>query len=251
MEGLAYMLDEHAVVHVRGTRSTGKTTLARLLYNHLKDSCRAVFIDTWDTKRSAFDNLVDKYHQSEYKDVEGKHILGLKGNDILFIVDEAERTYNSLQLWVTLIRARIDKVLRARFCLFSSYGILISGVPEYKFPDNRLACLQSVSLVGSTDSDRPNVCLFYTEYKFEDIVSRFYQINSVQFTLAQDLKGYIWSLTIGHPGMVDAILTFIEAVCTSNLSIWYGMTLIPTLLDLRRRIRIHWGQRDHAFARWE
>jgi energy-coupling factor transporter ATP-binding protein EcfA2 len=46
VEKLATLLDEKAVVHVRGTPATGKSTLAKLLTTYLKNQGkRAIFLE--------------------------------------------------------------------------------------------------------------------------------------------------------------------------------------------------------------
>ena len=59
MQIVVHMLDERTVIHARGTLSTGKTTLARLLHNHLKAIYMVGLIRRWDTKNRAIENLVE------------------------------------------------------------------------------------------------------------------------------------------------------------------------------------------------
>lgn len=75
---LACLLDEHAVIHVRGTPASGKTTLATLLHNYLREARRVVFIHRWKFDVSARQFLVEKCHQLGHKQVREQNSLVAK-----------------------------------------------------------------------------------------------------------------------------------------------------------------------------
>ncbi|RJE23593.1 hypothetical protein PHISCL_04049 [Aspergillus sclerotialis] len=170
----------------------------------IKETYRVVFISRWDKKRSGFENLVEKCRQSRYEDVEGWNILSSKSDDLLVIIDEAERPYNSMQPWIGLIQNRMYNETGTRFCLFTSSGGPFLVVPHH------------VPLTRSS-GDMPGISLFYTKTEFEDVVSRFFRGEPDEFTIAQSLRTHIFGWTMGHPGMVNAILTFIQPVFTFYL----------------------------------
>ena len=68
---LAALLDEKRVVHVRGTPSSGKTTLAILLWEYYhKRRERVVFFDGWHNVSNPRIHLVDECRARGYSGVE-------------------------------------------------------------------------------------------------------------------------------------------------------------------------------------
>ncbi|KAE8376459.1 hypothetical protein BDV26DRAFT_265608 [Aspergillus bertholletiae] len=54
--GLIDLIDLYPIIHVRGTPASGKTTLARLLRDHLKDQGRLVFfLRSWKQRLDEVD----------------------------------------------------------------------------------------------------------------------------------------------------------------------------------------------------
>ncbi|KAN0068113.1 hypothetical protein V8E54_013683, partial [Elaphomyces granulatus] len=101
---LANLLDHYGVVHVRGAPASGKTTLAKLLYLPLKRAARrVVFIKEWEGNDDddASDYLAKECHKRGYKQVEASTI---ENSDLIFIIDEAQLTYDFSNLWSTLIK---------------------------------------------------------------------------------------------------------------------------------------------------
>lgn len=253
VETLVQMLNEYAVVHVRGTPATGKTTLALLLQKHLEGSHRVIFIDHWEANFRSTGYLVEQSHQSGHKEVQANDFFGSQNDNVVFIIDEAQVTYADSHLWYTVIKTRIGRSYGPRFCLFSSYGSPSTGAPEFNYPVATTPPIlrreQRVSLTIPTGLEGSKISLFYTPAEFEDVIVRFCRRSTVEFTLAQDLQSYTFSLTNGHPGMVHAILTFIELVRTYMRVMGYTLTLS---LDLPAPIQTHWNTKDYPWPhpRW-
>lgn len=211
MQTLARLLDENRVMHVRGTPASGKTTLAVLLHNYLEKTQNVIFIEKWDHDKSAREFLVKKCHDFGHTEVRVSNVLT---RDIVFIVDEAQQTYDCSDLWYTVIKSQSGQLTGARFCLFSSYGSPVMGSPYYpqSITPPILTFNQRVSLTASRNPDAPDICLFYDSPEFEEVVERFCKSPIIEFTLARDVRDYLLSLTNGHPGMVSSMLTYIRNV---------------------------------------
>src|SRR5436305_8632164 len=96
VEKLATLLDEKRVVHVRGTPSAGKTTLAILLWKYYhKRRERVVFLDGWHNVSNPRIHLVNECRLRGFSGVE-PHTL--TNANVVFIFDEAQQSYNDLDL---------------------------------------------------------------------------------------------------------------------------------------------------------
>jgi len=64
----------------------------------------------------------------------------------------------------------------------------------------------------SRDSDAPNVCLFYNEAEYKDVLRRFYKHTFGYFTLDADAEQYLFEFTNGHPAALTSILLYVRKV---------------------------------------
>ncbi|KKA22651.1 hypothetical protein T310_3333 [Rasamsonia emersonii CBS 393.64] len=213
---LAPLLDEHRVMHVRGTPASGKTVLSNLLCDFLAQTEKVILIAKWDNKRSAAQFLAEQCHDYGYTEVRQSDILK---SDFIFILDEAQQTYVDPDLWYNLIKSQSQGLAGPRFCLFSSYGSPTTGAPDYPEATTPpiLHFSQRVSLTISGHPAAPDICLFYDLPEYQDFLGRFYKRSDIEFTLNTEVQNYIFSLTNGHPGMIDSILTYIRNFHRSHL----------------------------------
>ena len=212
VQRLAELLDQNKVMHVRGTPASGKSTLARLLCELLiEKKQKVVFISRWDSSISAIAYLKEMCQQQGYLEGRQLDILTL---DIVFVIDDAQQTYVHSDLWYDVIKTQSKRPTGPRFCLFSSYGCPITGSTNYPFktPPVVLARSQRVSLIVTCNSDAPDICLFYNDAEYEDVLRRFYKHEFNYFTLDADAERYLFELTSGHPGAVNSILLYIRKV---------------------------------------
>jgi hypothetical protein len=215
VEKLATILDEKRVVHVRGTPSSGKTTLAILLWKYYhKRRERVVFLDGWDNVSNPRTYLVDECRARGYSGVE-PHTL-TKAN-VVFILDEAQQSYNDPGLWLGIIKTQSGGYAGPRICLFSSYGSPVTGPTQYPLGSTpvQFGPSQRISITASQFTENKSVCLFYSQEEFEDVVSRRCLNPTSKFKLDPAAREYLYSITNGHPGATNALLHFISMVCMS------------------------------------
>lgn len=214
VETLARLLDENMVMHVRGTPASGKSTLARLLYQFLAEKQEVILMDTWDNKMSATEYLAKECRDRGYIGVQASDILA---SNFVFIIDEAQQTYVNPHLWYSVIKFQSQRQAGPRFCLFSSYGSPTIGAPDYPEATTPpvLSLSQRVSLTVSRNSDAPDICLFYNLAEYKDVLDRFCKHPAIEFTLDTDVKDYLFSLTNGHPGAISSIMVYIRNVCAT------------------------------------
>jgi hypothetical protein len=217
------MLDKESIIHVRGTPASGKTTLATLLYRYYKArGDRAVILYGWQAVGSAFSHLTRECEISGYPGIE----IGMNvGFDIIFIIDEAQDTYGLIDLWF-LIKSRSNGGCGPKFCLFSSYGSPRTGmVTRTEFTPPFLNSAKRVSMICSLVESSPDICLFYNKVEFEDVVRRYCMDPTTRLNLDEAAQTYLFSITNGHPGAVQAILYYIFKVFI-NPSFRVGARLI-------------------------
>ena len=215
IQKLATILDEERVVHVRGTPSSGKTTLAILLQNYYSGNGEpVVFLNGWHNVSRPTTHLISECAANGYSGIDRFTLL--KSN-IVFIFDEAQQSYNDLDLWVGIIKTQSGSLSGPKICLFSSYGSPATGPIQYPLGSTPIhfGARQRISITPSSFADNGRVCLFYSQQEFEDVVSRTCSNPTRTFDLDPAAREYLYSITNGHPGATTALLQFILLVCIS------------------------------------
>jgi hypothetical protein len=206
---LAARLDEKRVVHVRGTPASGKTILANLLWHHyLERGERVVFTERWP-----LDVLNARTHLARLCREFGYHEIqphNLTHANVIFIMDEAQQSYGASGsgLWNGFIKQQAYASGGPRICLFSSYGSPSTGATQRRdgttphiFDVSRRVSITLSSVPGS-----PDICLFYNEEEFEDVVTRTCEDPTTRLRFDPAAHKYLYSVTSGHPGAVNALL---------------------------------------------
>ena len=242
---LAEILDKEFTVLVRGTPSSGKTTLATLLHNYCKArGDRVVYISGWRVEYHGIETLTSECERAGYR---GIQIEIFSNVDITFIIDEAQDSYGDTGLW-NFIKAQNNKHPGPKICLFSSYGSPSSGmVPRRHFTPDSFHITQRVSIIRSPVTDAPDICLFYNETEFEDVVKRYCMNPTTRLSLDNAAWTYLFSITNGHPGAVISMLSYIFKVFTSRrflidemliaIDIWISIQAWPHSAHHGRRSR--------------
>ncbi|KAI9037477.1 uncharacterized protein KD926_000271 [Aspergillus affinis] len=213
------LIDSFPIIHVRGTPASGKTVLAMLLCDALKKRGRPVhLLDGWErplqsfaTSPSdpwgAFRNML----LQEFPDVAISYNLG---KESVLIVDEAQMSYGDMIFWNKIIKERMDDGLgfKIRICLFCTYGSPRTAVErqEFGYTPRNFGQAQRVTLTPQLGIDSPQIGLFYTKSEFNDVISRIIRYKFIEsFTLNNDAKRYLFSLTAGQPGGLESVMSYI------------------------------------------
>lgn len=160
VESLAQLLEACRVIHVRGTPSSGKTTLALLLLRYYKDRDEpAVLIEGWHNISDPTTHLIEQSIRSGYNGVTPWNLLDL---DIVFLIDEAQQSYQDSKLWLGIIKTQSFWRSGPKICLFSSYGSPTTGPTKYPHGSTPIhfGAGQRVSISVSSIPTSPSICLF-------------------------------------------------------------------------------------------
>jgi hypothetical protein len=212
VQKIAEILTEKGVVHVRGTPSSGKTTLAHLLEEYYAKREEAViFLGGWYNVSNPTAYLISQCEASGYDRIETRQFLHA---NVVFLLDEAQQSYHDWDLWNGIIKTQSGRVAGPKFCLFSSYGSPTTGTTEYRIRSTplRFGPSQRVSIIASF-AKNGGICLFYSRDEFEDVVSKICSNLTSMFTLDPDAREYLYSITNGHPGATNALVKFTFEVC--------------------------------------
>jgi hypothetical protein len=223
-------LKKHQVIHVRGTPTSGKSTLARLLEDYVTRTSP-------NTRVYAF-----SFQQPEVLRKEGINgslyyrLLNfytdrlLDTNDwltmtnTLLIMDEAQVSYQYNNLWTDFLKPiSSDGDAGRRVVLFSSYGSpaevpLVHG--PVGSPSIELTANQRVSIRPLFDNSK-EVSLYFTRPEFDDVVARVCKRcseNGQPFRPSPELQDYVWEFSNGHPSgtrvILDALINSEVGVCS-------------------------------------
>src|SRR5947209_2320347 len=170
-------LQKHQVVHVRGTPTSGKSTLARLLKDHVERTSlnTQVYAFSWQQPEvlrkegingSLYYQLLN-FHTNRPRDTDDWLNMG----NMLLIIDEAQASYQYGNLWTQYIKSiSSDGDCGRRVVLFSSYGSpaeipLIHGPAG--LPSMELTTDQRASIRPLSDTNQ-KVSLYFTRRKLDN-----------------------------------------------------------------------------------
>lgn len=204
------VLDKCYVVHVRGTPTSGKTILATMLDNRLKAEGRdTVFVQNWPWKEFGHRYKAALVHAALETKLELDPNRLNSYTNVVFIIDEAQKTYRYEDFWQVFIKGRSLSEWGSKICLFSSYGNPVTGsldhsegsAPVHFGPQQRVGITPSLVPFGTRFG------LFFTADEFEDVVDRHNKNHLNPLPLDAGAKAYLYKITNGHPGAVTALLT--------------------------------------------
>ena len=218
---LAQLIEKHSVILIRGTPASGKSIMAKLLCRCYASERkqRIVFVADWadwfKSNKKTVDFLVDMCHLQGHRNVRKGNLLNEVNDDLIFILDEGQLTYDDPYFWYSFLKERLAMLGGPRFCIFSSYSSSITGSPDYPIssPPTILRSEQQVSLIVPQSYVGHNVCLFFQRHEFDDAVKR--HVDVMDYTINRDVQDYIFTQTNGHPGVAGAMLRYIDQVLYS------------------------------------
>ncbi|KAF2403252.1 hypothetical protein EJ06DRAFT_324449 [Trichodelitschia bisporula] len=166
--------------------------------NFFQSNQRVVFIHKWDTEVSAWNHFVRCCHEQGYTDI---GTCNIREADIAYLIDDAQLTYGSADLWYGPIKTQTASYVGPRICLFSSYGSPVQGIPSCgNWTPATLAPWNRVSLLIKDDPCAPKAALFYNRAEFDEVVDRFCSTPQRDFSLDPKARNEVFELTNGHPG---------------------------------------------------
>lgn len=165
---LAAKLDKYRVVNARGTRETGKTTLAELLASYYRGRGEQVILATgWKEVTDPVQYLVDL---GNHQGCQGMDYSSFADSNVVVILDQAHHSYPDLTLWLGFIKTQSGRSNGPRICLFSLFGSPTTGRTVYP---------EGTSPVYFTPEQRVNLAttepyLYFTRAEYDDVVDRLY-----------------------------------------------------------------------------
>jgi len=222
-------LKKHQVVHVRGTPTSGKSTLAQLLKDYVKRTSpnTQVYAFSWlqpevlEKKGISSSLYYQLLNFQTGRPIDTDDWLNMR--NMLLIIDEAQVSYQYDNLWTDFIkRIASDGDEGRRVILFSSYGSpaqipLVHGPVES--PSMELSANQRVSIRSLSDNNQ-KISLYFTRLEFDDVVARACKRSGeyVQpFHLSPESLDYIWEFSNGHPAGTRLVL---DALINSEVSVY-------------------------------
>ncbi|PVF98672.1 hypothetical protein CPB86DRAFT_797119 [Serendipita vermifera] len=172
-------LNAYHFVLVRGTPTSGKSTLAELLidYIKLKEGVEPVSIGAWDQDPSSPFDWLKYMCDHNYK----------TGHPNIVIIDDAQETYRCTQFWNNYLKTIDDQHLD-RVILFASYSSAMGGVSQEVKGNG----------IGSAG-------ILLTREEFDDMVVRAYSTHRFD----EQYLNFIFDFTTGHVGAVKDMLKIV------------------------------------------
>jgi hypothetical protein len=208
---------------VCGTPASGKTTLARLLYNHIhaeEPTTNLIMISTWNKNEFRWEaNLA-------------AHNYNFNGPNTL-IIDEAQLMYWDFEFWNTYLK-EISFRPRDRIILFVGWGhptgrVSVKGT-NMSFQANHTISLRPID----HQDELPPAGLFLSADEFSEMVK--VAFPNGRFT--EDFLDHVLHLTAGHAGAVHDILRIVMddavSLCIKPLN---SLTILSShTANLRRKL---------------
>jgi len=213
------------VLHVRGTPASGKTVLAGLLQQHVRNTSPnvQVYLFTWNPAHFSSKGLDIGSEYDELLNCATKQPKPLGDwrnvQNTLLLIDEAQLSYKYNGLWNNFIKYICGARYGPLVVLFSSYGSPsdspIPRDPELTPTPVEFGDEQRVS-IRPLYRNNPNISLYFTPAEFDEVVARICGLyaNQQPFNPSPELIEHIWELCNGHPG---GTVTILEALIHSEV----------------------------------
>lgn len=210
VEALWKRLQECAVVHIRGTPASGKSTLARLLHLHVRRVApdMEILSITWPLQLPEGFGTYTPYYQ--LLNLITRRDLALDDwleKRIVIIIDEAQLSYPFTNFWNDLIK-NLTPGHGPCVALFCSYGSATSWAQDSQTHTPVLFTARQRISLRRTPAN-PEIGLLFSPEEFHDVINRVCNAHGEHgqlFLLSDDLKDYIFQLTSGHPAAVRSLL---------------------------------------------
>ncbi|OJD14254.1 hypothetical protein AJ78_05383 [Emergomyces pasteurianus Ep9510] len=216
---LAELIENYTVIHVRGTPSSGKSTLAYLLHHYYKSKGKKSILQwAWSGKDPAIVACVKLYNDTFNTSITTSDFYH-DTNDTVYIIDEAQTSYTDFEFWFGILKTQSGRGQGPKFCLFASYGSPVTGA-EAAFNSTPVffGQPQRVSLLPSSNPFSSGIGLFYTMDEFEDALTRLARRPELPpFAITSNASMYLYRITNGHPAGLHALVARVLDVYHSQL----------------------------------
>ena len=191
------LLNPSDIIQVRGAPASGKTTLAKLLHEHILETepeSRVTRVRAWTSKDDMPSGGWEEWLRPRWKFQPGS----------VLIVDEAQSSYWDKAFWLDLKDIKPESPIRV--ITFVSYGSAGRNINDPLTPHHISPC-QNISLNALDRGDRIAVGLLLTKAEFEDFVAKLFVDHHFD---ALFLDG-VFDITCGHVGACEDFLRIIRA----------------------------------------
>ena len=202
------------MVHIRGTPTSGKTVLSRLLYSHVREYHQEYTIlhVTWvpigarAPSERHWENFLCNHSNNYPLDQRVKPGSLRSRSDLVIVIDEAQLSYskNDQRIWVECLKNQSQSTFGPHFALFSSFGsasdtaITIEGSAPVT-----LEKIQRVSLIPQPGWPH-DISLCFTRDEVRDLGHRMARDRG--FNIDSDVLEHLFIQANGHPGLTAALL---------------------------------------------
>ena len=214
-EGLIHsameLLDVMKVVVIRAGPFVGKSTLLCLLGDHIlhkRSDLEPVFIH-WRTREERNSLPWDEYLEREtlrWRDSNSKGRPRNPQAKIVYLIDEAQRSYEETDFWARMIKGRNTRQ-DAMFVLVCLYGadVWLDRPQDVESQSLNVDAVQRIEL-RSSGTGTP--CMLFKLEETRAVVNKWATLNHYQ--VANDVHEYVHAATDGHPGMVGFIVRYFD-----------------------------------------
>lgn len=221
-KGIYSLMMEHKVVEIRGAHLTGKSTLLWNYSEYLR-----IF-----HPRLAVLKVMAKIMPGTFLDFIETQVAPsipctaeelMTKPDLVFLISGADNLHHDHSFWLDVIKSRNESAEPGPYFILASFY----GRPEVRYPPQPNAgllvplCLSPAQRVShhALGSEKPG--LFFSRAEFNEAVDIVSAITPIPFTMAEDLRDYIWELTHGHPGAVINLVDIFGRLPVRTLSPLY------------------------------
>lgn len=212
---LAALVDQTRLVHVKGPPGSGKTTLALLLVAHLvrNKNTPAAFVGDWPVGRKDSDVLIEAARAAGYPIRSRRELMA---TNIVFVIDDAQTSYMDDKFWGQTVKGQTHAIRGPRFCIFTSHVDCPAGSPlQHLTSDYRVSTILYRTGLSRTPA------LYFTREEFHEVLRLLTSRPGKEIALDARVLRHLWSLTFGHPGILQGIIDLL-----------YRVTALPPILFL-------------------